>query len=226
MAMTEHENKNDENIIEDMNFKCFNKRLIEKLVDQSSYMTNMFIDILSILKKYPPAKNENKFIYGKVAEARIIHWINKIIPCQDLDKCKIHGSEYKNDCEISFDESKIKYSIKVSKNGGEPTLINKRNMSSHNVNGCYFIICHIQNEKLYIFKHNESLTGFLKENHESIKYKSKIFNHLDKDTNNFYKFPNNEKIQHFKENILPKIEEVSIYDRLSKELENENSGFY
>ena len=54
----------------------------------------------------------------------------------------------------------------------------------------------------------------------------KYLTNSDKDTNNFYKFPNNEKIQHFKENILPKIEEVSIYDRLSKELENENSGFY
>ena len=62
-----------------MNF-INNKNLIEYLLINLHYMTNMFIDILSILKKYPPAKNENKFIYGKVAEARIIHWINKIIP--------------------------------------------------------------------------------------------------------------------------------------------------
>ena len=164
---------------------CKNAKLLEHLVNSPGYTTNMFIDILSILKKYPPAKNENKFIYGKVAEARIIHWINKIIPCKDLDKGKLHGSEYKNDCEISFDEEKTKYSIKVSKNGGEPTLINKRNISSHNVNDCYFIICHIQNEKLYIFKHNDTLNVFLKENHESIKYKSKIFSHLDKDESKF-----------------------------------------
>ncbi len=225
MAESNFENKNNELILNKMNF-INNTKLIEYLVRSPNYMTNMFIDILSILKKYPPAKNENKFIYGKVAEARIIHWINKIIPCEDLDKTKLHGSEYKNDCEISFDENKIKYSIKVSKSGAEPTLINKRNISSHNVDDCYFIICHIQNEKLYIFKHNDSLKPFLKDSHESIKYKTSIFKHLDKDITQYYKFPDNEKIQHFKNNILPNIQEISIYDRLSNELENENKGFY
>ena len=195
-------------------------------VRKPEFTTNMYIDILSILKKYPPAKNENKFIYGKVAESRIIHWINKIVPCEDLDKNNMVGSEYKNDCQISFDEQQIKYSIKVSKSGAEPTLINKRNKSSHHVNDCYFIICHIQNSKLYIFKHDETLKPFLKENHESIKYKTKIFKFLDKDPNNFYMFPDNKKIQNFKTNILPNIKEISIYDRLSKELEIENNDFY
>ena len=202
------------------------RRLIDIFTKNPDLTTNMYIDILSILKKYPPAKNENKFIYGKVAESRIINWINKIIPCEDLDKNNLIGSEYKNDCQISFDQEKIKYSIKVSKSGAEPTLINKRNKSSHNVNDCSFIICHIQNRKLYIFKHDETLQQFLKENHESIKYKSKIFKFLDKDPNNFYLFPENEKIQNFKTNVLPNIQEISIYDRLSKELEKENNGFY
>lgn len=226
MTEVNPDNKNDALIQDSMNFVNNNIKLIERFVNSQPYMTNMFIDILSILKKYPPAKNENKFIYGKVAESRIINWINKIIPCEDLDKIKLHGSEYKNDCEITFDEEKIKFSIKVSKSGGEPTLINKRNMSSHNVNDCYFIICHIQNKKLYIFKHNESLEPFLKENHESIKYKTSIFKHLDKDSRQYYEFPDNEKIQYFKKNILPNIQEVSIYDRLSSELEKENNEFY
>ena len=204
----------------------YSKILIDILKRNPVLGSNMYIDILSILKKYPPAKNENKFIYGKVAESRIIHWINNMIPCDDLDKNNMYGSEYKNDCEISFEGGKIKYSIKVSKSGAEPTLINKRNKSSHSVNNCYFIICHIQNRKLYIFKHDETLDPFLKENHESIKYKSKIFTHLDKDENNYYLFPENEKIQNFKTNILPNIKEVSIYDRLSRELEIENKDFY
>ena len=204
----------------------YNLILKRSLIKYPEYMTPLLIDIYTILNKYPPAKNENKFIYGKVAEARIIHWINKIIPCIDLDKSNTHGAEYKNDCEISFDSNKVKYSIKVSKNGGEPTLINKRNVSSHTVNDCHFIICHILNKKLYIFKHDETLEPFIKENHESIKYKSSIFKYLDRDSNNFYKFPDNQKIQYFERNILPTINESKIYEKLALELESENSVYY
>ena len=153
--------------------------------------------------------------------------INSFINCVDLDKSKSFGSEYKNDCEISFEDKPVKYSIKVSKNGGETTLINKRNNSSnHNVNDCYFIICHIGNKKLYIFKHDESLNDFIKESNESIRYKSSIFKHLDKKNENYYCFPVNDKTLEFENKILPTIEEVSIYERLSKELESENSKYY
>jgi hypothetical protein len=190
-------------------------------------MSNLFMDILSILKKYPPAKNENKFIYGKLAESRIIYWINKIVPCLDLDKMKHYGSEYKNDCIISTDtDTSIKYSIKVSKSGGSPTLINKRNKSEHNVNGCYFIICHIDNRKLYIFKHSEELDPFIRENHESIQYKSNIFKHLDRNNENYYTFQPSEELLAFETDVLPTIEEMKIYDILSDKLNDENSIYY
>lgn len=218
---------NIENVFNRMSLDCCCKRLIDKCKLNSTQMTNLYIDIKSILKKYPPAKNENKFIYGKVAEARIIYWINDFLKCIDLDKTNNVGSEYKNDCEIFFEDRAIKYSIKVSKEGGEITLINKRNSNNnHSVVDCYFIICHIANKKLYIFKHDDSLNDFVKESNESIRYKGSIFKHLDKEDKNYYSFPVNEKTLEFENKILPTIEEVSIYERLSKELESENSKYY
>ena len=198
--------------------------LIPLLHKNPLLMTNLFIDILSILKKYPPAKNENKFIYGKLAESRIIYWINKIVPCLDLDKRKDYGSEYKNDCIISIPEGHdIKFSIKVSKSGSSPTLINKRHKAEHDINECHFIICHIENRKLYIFKHSDELDPFIRENHESIQYKSSIFKHLDINNENFYTFPPTEA---FENDVLPTIEEINIYDILSDQLNDENSIYY
>jgi hypothetical protein len=190
-------------------------------------MSCLFIDILSILKKYPPAKNENKFIYGKVCEARIIKWIHKVLPCTDLDNLLEYGSEYKNDCEITFGETKTKYSIKVSKSGGEPTLINKRNKrDNHSVLGSNFIICHIEKERLYIFEHTAELDEFIKDSHESIKYKPSIFKYLDSYPRYYYDFPKNEKLEIFKRDKLQNIEEVKIYERLASELESEMNEFY
>ena len=63
---------NIENEFNSMSLDCCCKKLIDKCKLNPSQMTNMYIDILSILKKYPPAKNENKFIYGKVAKSNYI----------------------------------------------------------------------------------------------------------------------------------------------------------
>lgn len=205
----------------------YNKYFINLLKNHPVYMCNLYKDILTILHKYPPAKNENKFIYGKVAEKRIIYWFNKIIPCIELDKQFEFGSEYKYDCEISFSIGAIKFSIKVSKNGGEPTLINKRNKTSHTVQNCNMIICHIKDRRLYIFKHTPDFDSYIKETDESIKYKPSIFKKkLEKDKNYYYEFPVNDDLTHFENNIIPTIETDGIYDRISEEISETNRDYY
>ena len=214
---------------EEQNLKEFNPclELISLLYQYPILMTNFFMDIIRILYKYPPAKNENKFIYGKVGEKRLIHWIHKIIECIELDKYISVGSEYKNDCEIIFSEDNtIKFSIKVSKSGGEPTLINKRNRSEHTVKDCYMLIVHIEKQRIYCFKHNESLDEFIKETRESIKYRPSVFKHLDKDKKNYYQFPKSEKVENLIKELESKSIEEDIYERLSKEIEKENENLY
>lgn len=215
-------NESESRIIE-----SYNKKFINLLNANPEIMSNLYKDILTILHKYPPAKNENKMIYGKVAEKRIIYWFNKIIPCIELDKQLECGSEYKNDCEISFSADAIKYSIKVSKNGGEPTLINKRNKTSHSVQNCNMIICHIKDRRLYIFKHTQDFDSYIKETDESIKYKPSIFKKkLEKDENYFYQFPVNNALTHFENHILPTIKTDDVYDRIAEEIDEVNRSHY
>ena len=198
-----------------------NQELIDTLKQNETHMTDLIIAIKTICKQYPPAKNENKFIYGKLIEKKIIAIINKILPCLELDADKKVGSEYKNDCSICFSDGCIKnYSIKASKSGGSPTLVNKRNKSEHNVIDCNFIICHIAKERLYIFKHSEELDEFLKDSHESIQYRSAVFKYLDKSVKNYYQFPSNEKMKRFNNEILPLINEIDIYSKLLDDLDN------
>ena len=197
-----------------------NKELINALSRNEDLMTDLLIAVKTICKQYPPAKNENKFIYGKLIEKKIIEVINKILPCIELDADKKVGSEYKNDCSICFSDGYIlDYSIKASKNGGSPTLVNKRNKSEHDVNKCYFIICHITKERLYIFNHSDDLNAFLKDSHESIQYKSAVFRYLDKSPDNYFQFPRNEKMRKFNNEILPDIKSVDIYSKLLEDLE-------
>jgi hypothetical protein len=106
--------------------KCSNKVVKKKkmcnpcesliqLLNQEKHkkkMQHCFYNILKIMHLFPPAKNENKFIYGKLIELELIKTINAFVSCKELDKNHSSGSEYKNDCIIKNN----KFSIKASKN--------------------------------------------------------------------------------------------------------------
>jgi len=79
--------------------KLINNKIINKLRNNPKIMENCFLEIKKILYLFPPAKNENKFIYGKVGELCLINNINKntkdthsinglhFIICNIEDKC-------------------------------------------------------------------------------------------------------------------------------------------
>ena len=196
----------------------FNSKLIELLNKNDVIMSHCYIKILKILKKYPPAKNENKFIYGKLIEKTLIYAFNKIIKCQDLDALHTVGSEYKYDCRFRF--LMKAFSIKASKSGGVVTIINKRNRTEHNISKISFIICHIKNKSLYIFNHfdTEDFKRYVKNDGAAIHYKSGIFTYLKKHDQFIYKFPENDIITEFIDHKLPYIEVEDIYTRLYDEL--------
>ena len=100
-------------------------------------------------KQFPPNKNENKFIYGKMVEMSIGESINRIgLKCIDLDKSHRIGSEYKNDISIL----KLNFSIKAKLNkGGNVILINKKSNNVKHNTSVNLILCVINEEKLYIY---------------------------------------------------------------------------
>ena len=122
------------NLIKTLNNKKNNKN-----------MEKCYYNILKISKLFPPAKNENKFIYGKLIELQLIKTFNNFLICNDLDKNHKYGSEYKNDCEINGN----KFSIKACKSTSNVIILNKHNKSDHKID-TNFIICNIE-KKNYIY---------------------------------------------------------------------------
>ena len=187
--------------------KC--KVIIELLNKYPDIMTKYFIEIISISKKFPPRKNENKFIYGKLIEKSLLNaFIDIGFNCVDLDKSHASGSEYKNDISML----NLKYSIKAQKSKGDVRLINKLSSDKHNIN-MTLILCVINDGKLYIFPSNiVNQKVYLKKDAGSISYKSALFSWIDKNHSEYiYKFPVLTKEQ---QTIINDIKEIMIYDYL------------
>lgn len=72
-----------------------------KKLENIGIMNLCYYKICCISKKYPPQKNENKFIYGKLVEKSLMEAFCKMgFICEDLDKKHKFGSEYKNDITL------------------------------------------------------------------------------------------------------------------------------
>lgn len=171
-------------------------------------MQNCFYNILKIMHLFPPAKNENKFIYGKLIELELIKTINAFVSCKELDKNHSSGSEYKNDCIIKND----KFSIKASKNTSNVIVTNKFNKLNYNIH-TNFIICNIMKHKLYIFPSTIVDKKYIVDSNSNIYFKSSVFTHIEKNNKGFvYDFPvNNRNISK-----IQKIKTVNVYDYLYK----------
>ena len=157
-------------------------------------MYDMFIHIYSIMKLYPPSKNENKFVYGKLCEYALTTALNTI-GCKTvlLDDNHATGSSYKNDisCEIATGIHKSvtrQYSIKTTKSGGDIVIINKNHSETHTVDDIRFVVIHIKKQRIYVFSHDATLEPFVKRTSSQICYKSSIYRHLDQ-LQSYYKFP-------------------------------------
>lgn len=188
--------------------------ILNKLNKNNKILSECFTKIRIIEKKFPPKKNENKFIYGKLCEKILIENLNKIFICKELDlECEV-GSEYKNDCILIDEESKseFKFSIKVQKSKSNITIINKRYKDNHSISNINFMLINIQNSKLYIFKHDNEFDKFIKNDGSAISYKSAILKYLD-NKKYYYQFIN--------ETNLDKIKPFDYYKILLNEVNND-----
>jgi len=195
-------------LLKNMNIKsCLN--LVNELNKPMNFniMAHCFFNISKISRLFPPAKNENKFIYGKLIELELIKTFSKRMICDDLDSKHSFGSEYKNDCAINGN----KYSIKASKNGDKITVINKLNKKDYDIDTS-FIIIHIKNRKLYVFPTKIINKELIVNGDSNISFKPAIFHYLDKYYNQFiYKFPEMNEDQYDK---IMDIEPINVYNHL------------
>lgn len=184
--------------------------IIEILQQNKDIMMKCYYEIVCISKKYPPHKNENKFIYGKLIEMSLINAFENIgIKCKNLDDKHKCGSEYKNDLRMF----NVDISIKAKLNKyGNVILINKKSTCKHIIK-IETILCVINESKMYFIPSNiVNNEIYVKEDAGCISYKSSLFTMMNKKYNNFiYLFPKlNDEYKQNIENII----EVDIYKKL------------
>jgi hypothetical protein len=198
--------RNNHNIREN---KCLS--IIDLFNLYPDIMRTCYFKCKKIAKQFPPQKNENKFMYGKLVEMSILNTLEEIgLKCVDLDKNHIIGSEYKNDISLL----KIFFSIKAKLNkNGNVILINKKsNNVKHDPTNLNLILCIINTGNIYIFPDNavHNITNYIKNGSATIEYKSSLFTLIDKKYKKFiYKFPSLTTNQtQFLDKLLP----IDLYD--------------
>jgi hypothetical protein len=184
------------------------EHIIKILGRNDELMKKCYVEILNILKKFPPAKDINKFIYGILVQKALTKTLSKIFNCIDLDKTHKVGGEYKFDISLSNQ----KFSIKASKNTNSClTLINKLNIDNHNIFNVNFLVCYIEKGELYFFPSFEIDHSFMKETGSRIIYKSSIYNKYLKNSKYKYVFP---KLLKTESDEIKQLEEIDIYETI------------
>ena len=181
-----------------------------KLKENKDTLRKCHYEFKIISKKFPPQKNEYKFIYGKLGEIALINMFSKIgINVKDLDVGHKIGSEYKNDIQIN--NTKISIKVKLN-NKGDVIMINCKSRNDNNLDDINTIVVVINSGLIYVIPKTFNTDSYIKRDAGCISYKSKLFTHI---TNNYpeyiYKFPDllPEEVLKLEETV-----DVDIYNQL------------
>jgi hypothetical protein len=159
-----------------------------KMEKNEDKMRKCYKELIKISKKFPPQKNENKFIYGKLGEKALISMLENIgiLNIVDLDNLHSVGSEYKNDISIND----VNFSIKVKLNrAGDIIMINCKSTSEHTLDINTLVIV-IKERKIYAIPKTFNSAEYIKQDSGSISYKNKILTHFTKEYPQYiYTFP-------------------------------------
>ena len=198
-------------------FSKINNKMLSIIIlinNEYDIMERCYFEILSTAKKFPPAKNENKFVYGKLIEKALINAFIKCgFNCIDLDSQHTVGSEYKNDIRML----NMDISIKALKNKGSSiVLINKNGKKTHTVDNIQMILCIINEGKLYFIPNNLINNDiYVNDSDSQISYRSKLITMFENKYEKYiYNFP---KLSKEYQDKLELITEINIYDKLYKE---------
>lgn len=192
--------------------------IIENIKKNNIFFNKLFIKCEKVLKMYPPAKNEYKFIYGNLIQMIVIELLDNIFyKCIDLDKLCSNGSQYKVDCKLNITPYLYRnISIKAKKNKtGNVIIINKHNNNKiYNLSELITIIVIIELQDIIIIPHLIIPDKYIENNNSNILYRSSLFTELYKNIE--YKkyiihLEQNTEYKMFCKNELPKINSHDIY---------------
>jgi hypothetical protein len=159
-----------------------------KLPINEEKMNKCYRELFKISRKFPPQKNEYKFIYGKLGEIALFRMFRDIgvINIVDLDDQHSTGSEYKNDIIIND----VYFSIKVKLNKpGDIIMINCKSSPNHTLDINTIIIV-INERRIYAIPKTFNTDEYIKQDSGTISYKNKILTHFTKNCPKFvYTFP-------------------------------------
>lgn len=141
----------------------------------------LWINIYKIMYKFPPKKNENKFVYGKLIEIEINNLLSLL-----YEESDIIDDAYLYDLESVINSQRIKFSIKASKNKNNNIVIVNKNSNNKNYmlnlesdfKNIVIIIVQIETASIYIINY-DTFKHFLKETGHNIYISSRIFNYLN-----------------------------------------------
>jgi len=189
---------------------CINLISMCNQPDNKDHMQTCLFELRKISRKFPPLKNEYKFIYGKLCEIALIKAFQKCnMDVIDLDKSHSIGSEYKNDIEVL----EHKFSIKTKLNkSGDIIMINCKSTSDH-VLDINTILMVINEGLIYVFPTDFfEQTDYVKRDSGSISFKGKLITHINKNHPEYiYKFP---ELKQEQKEELDNMSEVDIFKDL------------
>lgn len=167
--------------------KCVDLIKIMNQYNNKEKMQECYYKFCLIKEKFPPQKNENKFIYGKLGEMALNEMLINIgINVKDLDENHVIGSEYKNYIEI--DDIKFSIKVKLNKNGNV-IMINCKSTTNH-IMDINTIVVVINEKKIYIIPKSFNTDIYIKRDSGSISFKSSLFTFINKNNKEFiYTFP-------------------------------------
>lgn len=193
--------------------------LVTEMKNNQNIMNNLFIGLLIVKKKFPPKKNENKFIYGIVCQKLIINFLSEfLIGCNDLDKGE--QNLYKNDMGFYFNEHLHLCSIKVCSKKSNIILINKNyNNINHNLSDLITLLFIIESREIIIIKHNDVYEKFINNNPSNISYKSSIITYFRKNLKGcIFNLNENEKFTSFIDKKINLINEIDYYSIIADDI--------
>jgi len=184
---------------------------------------NLFIKCKKISKKYNPAKNEYKFIYGGLIQKSLIDFFNEIFyKCVDLDELTNIGAEYKFDCKLKITKFiNINLGIKAKlRKKGNIIMINKQNTDrEYNLEDLISIIIIIELNDIIIIPHKYIDNKYIINGNANISYKSSLITKLYNEKSKYIiHLKENEKYNEFMKNEYPYIQNHNIYQELYKNL--------
>lgn len=205
------------------NFNNYKSNILNMFNKHTDEVNNMFIKCLKIYHKYPPAKNEYKFIFGGLVQLAFIDLLGKVFhKCLDLDELHDFGSEYKNDCCLYITPF-VKFNISIkakSKTNGNVILINKHgNNVVHNLKNLITFVIILETHQIIIVNHNDVPEQYIKDNEANISYKSSLITFIKKNKPELvYTLNQNESFKQFIEEEYNTISPVNLYKELYNKL--------